>query len=83
MGGVVWWGGVPGALLLALRGAPPPAPHPGVQMGWCWLENAQKCGVYWGDFARAKTAAKTSHNQLFWGGNEGKRSSSPHRADGG
>lgn len=36
-----------------------------------------------GRFARAKTAAKTSHNQLFWGGNEGKHSSSPHRADGG
>lgn len=48
MGGVIWWGGVPGALLLALPGAPPPAPHPGVQMGWCWLETAHKRGVYWG-----------------------------------
>lgn len=39
-----------------------------------------------GAFARAHlpgTAAKTSHNQLSWLGNEGKHSSSPRRADGG
>lgn len=47
MGVVIWWGGVPGALLLALHGAPPPAPHPGVQMGRRRLEIAHKCGIYW------------------------------------
>lgn len=75
MGGVVWWGGVPGALLLTLRGAPPPAPRPGVRMGWCWLEIAQKCRVYWGDLLVQKLLQKPPTTSCF---GVGMRENTPH-----